>query len=53
MDPFLTKLQETKAEYKDKDEKHDPKAAPTNIKEDEFAMTVEIPPGGRCANLEL
>jgi len=37
---------------KDKDEKHDPKVAATKI-EQEFAMTTEIPPGGRWADLEL
>ena len=37
---------------KDKDEKHDLKAAPPNIKE-EFAMTTERPPGERWADLEL
>jgi len=36
---------------KDKDEKHNPKAAPVKI--EEFAMTAEIPPGGRWADLEL
>lgn len=38
---------------KDKNEKHDLKAAPTKIKEEEFAMTVEIPLRRRWANLEL
>lgn len=38
---------------KDKDEKHDPKAAPVEIKEEEFVMTAEIPPGGRWVDLEL
>ena len=38
---------------KDKDEKHDPKVAVAKIDDKEFAMTVEIPPGGRWVNLEL
>lgn len=37
---------------KGKDEKHDLKATPAKI-EEEFAMTAEIPPRGRWANLEL
>jgi len=37
---------------KDKDEKHDLKAAPAKI-EEEFTMTVEIPPRGRWVDLEL
>ena len=35
-----------------KDEKHDQKVAPAKIK-DEFAMTTEIPLGGRWVDLEL
>ena len=38
---------------KDRDDKHDPKAAPVNIEEEEFSMTTEIPPGGRRVDLEL
>lgn len=38
---------------KDKDDKHNLKAAPAKIKEEEFAMTVEIPPRGRWIDLEL
>ena len=38
---------------KDKDEKHDLKVAPVKIEEEEFAMTTEIRPGGRWADLEL
>ena len=38
---------------KDKDEKHDLKAAVAKIEEEEFAMTAEIPPRGRWADLEL
>ena len=38
---------------KDKDEKHDPKVAVVKIDEEEFAMTAEIPQGGRWADLEL
>ena len=38
---------------KDKDEKHDQKTAPAKIKEEEFSMIVEIPPGGRWDDLEL
>jgi len=38
---------------KEKDEKHDLKAAPTKIEEEEFVMTAEIPPRGRWADLEL
>ncbi len=37
---------------KDKDENHDTKVAAVKI-EEEFAMTAEIPPGGRWADLEL
>lgn len=37
---------------KDKDEKCNLKAAPAKI-EEEFAMTIEIPPGGRWVDLEL
>ena len=37
----------------EKDEKHDLKVAPENIKEEEFAMTDEIPLGGRWVDLEL
>ena len=37
---------------KHKDEKQDAKVAPAKI-EEEFAMTAEIPPGGRWADLEL
>ena len=37
---------------KDKDEKCDPKVAPTKI-EEEFAMTVQIPLRGRWVDLEL
>jgi len=38
---------------RDKDEKHGPKAAPMKIEEDEYAMTTEIPPGGRWDDLEM
>jgi len=38
---------------KDKDEKHDPNVAPAKMEEVEFAMTIEIPPRGRWADLEL
>lgn len=38
---------------KDKDEKHDPKATPAKIEEEEFAMTAEIPPRERWVDLEL
>ena len=38
---------------KDKDEKHDLKVVVVKIEEDEFSMTVEIPLGGRWADLEL
>ena len=38
---------------KDKDEKHDLKATPAKIEEEEFTMTAEIPLGGRWADLEL
>jgi len=38
---------------KEKDEKHDLKAVPTKIKEENFAMAAKIPPGGRWADLEL
>ena len=38
---------------KDTDEKHDSKAAPVKVKEEEFAMIAKIPPGGRWADLEL
>jgi len=38
---------------KDKDEKHDPKVTAVKIDEEEFAMTTEIPPGGRWVDLEL
>lgn len=37
---------------KDKDEKHDLKAAPTKI-EEEFAMIAQIPPGERWGDLVL
>lgn len=37
---------------KDKDDKHDPKVAAAKI-EEEFSMTVEIPPGGRWVDIEL
>ena len=46
-------LQSSLHKKKDKDEKHDPKATPIKIEEEELAMTTEIPPGGRWANLEL
>ena len=38
---------------KDKDEKHDPKAASAKIDEDEFAMSVHTCPGGRWGDIEL
>jgi len=38
---------------KDKDEKHDLKAGPLKIEEEEFSMTTEIPLGGRWVDLEL
>lgn len=38
---------------KDKEEKHDLKATPAKIEEEEFAMIAKIPPGGRWADLEL
>jgi len=38
---------------KDNDEKHDPKVVAAKIDEEEFAMTVEIPPGGRWVDIEL
>ena len=38
---------------KDKDEKHESKVVPTKTEEEEFAITAEIPPGGRWADLEL
>ena len=38
---------------KDKDEKHDPKAASTNIDEDEFAMSAHASPGGKWGDIEL
>ena len=38
---------------KDKDEKHDPKAATTKIDQEEFTMTPKIPPRGRWVDIEL
>ena len=38
---------------KDKDEKHDPKAASAKIDEDEFAMSAHASPGGRWGDIEL
>ena len=38
---------------KDKHEKHDPKAAPVKIEEEEFTMTVVIPPRWSGNDLEL
>jgi len=38
---------------KDKNEKHDPNAALAKIEKEDFAMTGEIPPGGRWVDLEL
>ena len=38
---------------KDKDEKHDPKAASTKIEEGEFAMVTQIRPRERWGDLEL
>ena len=38
---------------KDKDEKHDPKAASAKIVEDEFAMSAHASLGGRWGNIEL
>jgi len=38
---------------KDKDEKHDPKAASAKIKEEEIFMIAQIPPGERWGHLEL
>lgn len=37
----------------DKDEKHDPKAASTNIDEDEFSMSANTSLGGRWRDIEL
>jgi len=38
---------------KDKDEKHDPKVAPANIDEDEFAMSAHASPRGRWGDILL
>jgi len=38
---------------KDKDEKHDPKAASIKIDEDEFSMSALASPGGRWGDIEL
>ena len=38
---------------KDKDEKHDPEAAPTKIDKDEFAMSAHTSRGGKCGDIEL
>ena len=38
---------------KDKDEKHDPKVVVAKIEEEEFSMTAQASPGGRCGDLEL
>jgi len=38
---------------KDRGEKHDPKVVVAKIDKEEFAMTIEIPPGGRWFDLEL
>ena len=38
---------------KDKDEKHDPKAAPAKLDEDEFAMSAHASPGGKWNDIEL
>jgi len=38
---------------KDKDEKHDPKAALAKIDEDEFSMSAYASPGGKWCDIQL